>query len=200
MDLENLKSLKKIKLSDNVKKNIMQKCNSEISKQEEYKLKKSFKKPAAFAAALAACLCLSITALAISGTLGGFFEDIIGFGGAIIGTRYQQATEEINVTVSTLETQLIVKSEFLKAEAPPYFTFEEFGINSYEIIDADGNVIISNTASDFTTVNNGCSEIHIDISSLEHGNYSLLIHSFVGSSKAEQPLVIYGEWNCVFDY
>ncbi len=200
MDLENLNSLKKIKLSDNVKKNIMQKCNFEISKQEEYKLKKSFKKPAAFAAALAACLCLSITALAISGTFGGFFEDITNWNGAITGQVYRQAEEEIKVNVSVNDNQLIVNTEFANADKAPYFTFEEFGINSYEIIDADSNVIISNTASDFTTVNNGCSEIHIDISSLEHGNYSLLIHSFVGSSKADQPLVIYGEWNCVFDY
>lgn len=200
MDFENLKSLKKVKLSDNAKKIILQKCNSEISKQEEYKLKKTFKKPAAFAAALAACLCLSVTALAISGTLGGFFEDITNWNGAITGQVYRQATEEIKVNVSVNDNQLVVNTEFVNADKAPYFTFEEFGINSYEIIDADGKTIISDTASDFTAVNNGCSEIYIDISSLEHGNYSLQIHSFVGSSKAEQPLVIYGEWNCNFDY
>lgn len=47
---------------------------------------------------LVLCLCLTgVTALAATGKLQGFFSDITGWNGAVVGTSYEQATKELEV-------------------------------------------------------------------------------------------------------
>ena len=38
------------------------------------------------------------------------------------------------------------------------------------------------------------------VAGLSGGNYKLVIPAFVGGSKADQPLTLYGNWECEFSY
>lgn len=73
-------------------------------------------------------------------------------------------------------------------------------IGTYKILDSNGNVVIECNTSEAAEIINGFAEIKIDTDELEGGSYTLVISSFVGSKKAEQPLDIFGNWVCEFEY
>ena len=200
MEIEMLKSFKSVAMPYEMEERIIKKCTAELCKKEESKMKKIFKKPVAIMVAVVACICLSVTALAANGQLEGFLEDIKSWNGAITGQVYKQATEEIKVTVSTSENYLIVNAEFIKADMPPYSEFDEFSIGEYKIVDSNGAEIIEGNISETAELKTGFAEMKIDTNKLESGNYTLVISSFVGSKKADQPLEIYGDWICEFEY
>ena len=50
------------------------------------------------------------------------------------------------------------------------------------------------TKTDFAEIIEGKTEIVISISGLSSGNYKLVVSGFVGSAKADQPLVLNGTW------
>ncbi len=200
MEIEMLKGFKSVAMPDEMKERIIKKCTAELYTREENKMKKIFKKPVAIIAAVVACICLSVTALAVSGQLDGFFEDITNWNGAVTGTVYKQATEEIKVTISTSENYLIVNAEFIKADMPPYSEFDEFSIGKYKIVDSHDATVIEGNTSETAEISNGFAEMRIDTNKLESGKYTLVISSFVGSKKADQPLEIFGDWICEFEY
>jgi len=45
---------------------------------------------------------------------------------------------------------------------------------------------------------NGKITVAIPLETLESGSYKLIVDSFVGGSKADQPLEIHGNWECEF--
>lgn len=200
MEIKMLKGFRSVAMPDEMKERIIKKCTAELCKREENKMKKIFKKPAAIVVAVITCICLSFTVLALSGQLDGFFEDIKSWNGAITGQVYKQATEEIKVTVSTSEKQLVVNAEFVKADKPPYSVQEFLQIGAYKILDSNGKAIIEGSTSEAAEITNGFAKMKIDTDELESGSYTLVISSFVGSKKAEQPLDIFGNWVCEFEY
>ncbi len=200
MEMEMLKSFRNVAMPDEMKERIMKKCTAELCKKAENKMKKIFKKPVAIVVAVVACICLSVTALAASGQLDGFLEDIKSWNGAITGEVYKQATEEIKVTVAPTETQLIVNAEFVKADKPPYNVQEFLQIGAYKILDSKGKIVIEGNTSEAAEITDGFAKMKIDTDELESGSYTLVISSFVGSKKAEQPLDIFGNWVCEFEY
>ena len=200
MEMEMLKGFRNVAMPDEMKERITKKCTAELCKKEENKMKKIFKKPVAIVIAVVACICLSVTSLAASGQLDGFLENITNWNGAITGEVYKQATEEIKVTVTAMETQLVVNTEFVKADKPPYSAQEFLQIGVYKILDSNGNVVIDGNTSEAAEIINGVAQIKIDTDELEGGIYTLVISSFVGSKKAEQPLDIFGNWVCEFEY
>ena len=91
----------------------------------------------------------------------------------------------------------------------PYNYFDTFGIESYEIVDSNGTVIVegipdthvnvsSNETSTISELLDGTAIINIPLQNLSTGNYKLIITKFVGNSKADQPLVLSGTWECEF--
>ncbi len=200
MEMEILKDFRNVAMPDEMKERIMKKCTAELCKKEENKMKKIFKKPVAIMVAVVACICLSVTALAASGQLDGFLEDIKSWNGAITGEVYKQATEEIKVNVTSADNQLIVTTEFVKVDKPPYNVQEFLQIGAYKILDSNGNVVIEGNTSEAAEITDGMAEIKIDTDGLESGSYTLVISSFVGSKKAEQPLEIFGDWVCEFEW
>lgn len=200
MGIEMLKGFRNVAMPDKMKERIMKKCTAELCKKEENKMKKIFKKPVAIIVAVVACICLSVTALAASGQLDGFLEDIKSWNGAITGEVYKQATEEIKVNVTSADNQLIVTTEFVKVDKPPYNVQEFLQIGAYKILDSNGNVVIEGNTSEAAEITDGMAEIKIDTDGLESGSYTLVISSFVGSKKAEQPLEIFGDWVCEFEW
>jgi len=163
-------------------------------------MKRKFKKLPALIAAIAVCSCTSVAVLASNGKLEGFFEDIKRWDGAVTGTRYNQADDEIDVTAKTDENELRVSARIITLDSPPYFGLDEYSIKSYRILDKDSKVVKKGEVAEKKAPDKDEVQFRIDISELESGSYTLEISSFIGYKKADQPLDINGTWKCSFEY
>ena len=111
------KKVKEIKMPKEMQERIIRTCYKEM---EENTMKKCFKKPMVAVATVALGLCLTgITALASTGKLEGFFKDIIRWDGAVIGTSYEQATEEVELNIVDVAQQLTVELTILHSDVAP---------------------------------------------------------------------------------
>lgn len=177
--------------------------NSKFTKGENKPMpkrrRKRFQKPAAAAATLFLCICITgVTALASTGKLQGYFKDIIRFDGAVIGSEYKQATDEIDIHISDSSDNLTLEVNMLTPDVPPYMTFDFIGIETYQITDRSGNILLKGEPSEMVEIASGRATITIPLDNLTNGEYTLLITEMVGSSKADQPLVMSGMWECDF--
>lgn len=200
MEYEKMKSaVNAIVMPDEKKRRIARNCKmAAIQPRKEITMNHKIRKPVAVCAVLVVCLALSVTALAATGVLQGFFKDITDFRGAVIGTSYEQATDEIGVTAAVEDNTLIVLAEFENPQAAPYSEMEELGIYHYQIIDSEGNVVREGETEQRAPVIDGQAAIDIALEDVEYGNYKLLVTAFVAAKKADQPLNISGIWECAF--
>ena len=203
MDMKEFaQNVQKIEMPDEMQSRILDNCYKKINQETEYKImsKKTnryFKKPLATAAALVLCICVGgVTVLATTGK--GFFKDIMGWDGAIIGTAYEQATDEIEITVLDVTDSLTVVATVVNPTMVPYMTFDEMRIGSYKIVDSLGNVVVEGVLNEMIPYENGKITVAVPLETLESGSYKLIVDSFVGGSKADQPLEIHGNWECEF--
>lgn len=155
--------------------------------------------PRVAAAAIALCVCMTgITVLAATGVLQGFFKDVFNWNGAVVGTIYENASDELNVTADYENGKLIVTIKAVDPSMAPYSEMETIRLKSYKIVDASGNVVVDNQSSNPVELQNGEAVIAISQLSDYEGEYQLLISEFEGGKKADQPLPISGEWECSF--
>lgn len=204
MDYAKLKSAAEtITMPEEVKRRIVGNCKTQISNSRKEILMKTnkhnafFRKPAAVFIAVALCLTLSATALAATGVLQGYFRDITNWQGAIVGTSYEQATDEIDMRVTVNGNELTVLATFSIPQEFPYREVEKLGIAAYRIVDANGKVV-KEGAAESTEVTNGQAAVNILLDDIDSGSYKLVVTAFVGGKKAEQPLNISGNWECAF--
>ena len=204
MEFENLKSAaQEITMPEEMKRRIAHNCKQIETTMEEHNMNNRkntsfFRKPAAVFAALAVCLSLSVTALAATGVLQGFFRDITNHSGAIVGTSYEQATDEIDMDVTVDGDELTVLATFVDPNMFPYRESQLLGIADYRIMDAEGNVVQEGATDKFTPVANGQASIVLELNELATGSYMLIVTAFVSEKKADQPLNISGTWECEF--
>jgi len=203
MDMKGFaKNMQTIEMPDEMQARILDSCYKKINQEMEYKTmtkkaNRSCKKPLATAAAIALCICIGgVTAIAATGK--GFFKDIVRWDGAITGITYEQATDEIEVVVAEVTDSLTVVATVVDPTMVPYRTFDEMRIGSYKIVDSLGNVVVEGVSNEMLPYENGQITVSIPLESLESGTYKLIIDSFVGGSKADQPLVMSGNWECEF--
>lgn len=164
------------------------------------KVVKFSKKSIVAVASLVLCVCLTgVTALAATGKLQGFFKDIMRWDGAVIGTEYEQATDEIELHIAEVTDELIVEVNMINPDVAPYSAFELFGIESYKIIDLNGKEIVEGDTTEMVGIHNGKANIHVSLENISNGEYKIVVSEFVGSAKADQPLVLSGEWECEFE-
>ena len=192
-------SMEKIELSDEMQNRIIRNCRlSELHEMEEITMKTrkyfDFKKAMFIAAAVVLCLSVSIAAANHSG----FFQDVRNWNGAVTGTKYVQATEEINLFAAAGGDALIVTATLLTPETAPYSFLDTFAIDRYQIIDASGNVIVDGKSDDFVRISESTAKMTVPLDGVHKGNYKLVVSSFIGSSKADQPLKISGNWEFGF--
>lgn len=199
MKYNNIKNIaEKIVMPEDMKIRIAENCKKQISQQRKettMKNNKLFKKPAAVFATLAICLSLSVSAMAASGLLKGFFQDVKRPDGAVIGTTYEQATDEIALKVNIDGDTLAVIAAFTD-KAP--FIAAEMGIGNYQIVDGNGKVVKDGSYTELTKIIDGRAEIRIDISDIDNGSYKLIVTSFVAYNKADPPMAVNGDWACNF--
>ena len=154
----------------------------------------NFKKVVSIAAVIALCLCGSVAAANHFGA----FKDITNWTGTVTGTEYVQATDEIEVSAVAEQGVLTITAAFLSPSPSPYIEQETFSIGNYQIIDASGDVIVDAEGDDFVEIVDGKAVMTVSLKGIDNGDYKLLISSFVGSKKADQPLKISGNWECDF--
>lgn len=147
------------------------------------------------AAALITTLCCATAFAAVSG---GWFVDVKNSFGAVTGTEYHNATEEISVTANAESGLLTVHVTFLTPEQFPYREVETVRIGEYTVSDSNGKTVLIGSTSDAAPVINGTAQPFVSLTELSKGNYTLHIETFIGEKKAEQPLPIYGDWDCAF--
>ena len=204
MDYEKLKSAAEtITMPEEAKRRIVGNCKTIISNSRKETIMKTNKnktlirKPAAVFAVVALCLSLSVTALAATGILKGSFRDITNWQGAVVGTSYEQATDEIGVNVTANGDVLAVLATFADPQMFPYRETEKLGIAEYCIVDANGKVVHEG-AAESTDVVNGQATVNIRLNDMDSGSYKLIVTAFVSEKKADQPLKIHGSWECAF--
>ena len=204
MEFGNLKSAaQEITMLEEMKRRIAHNCKQIETTMEEHNMNNRkntsfFRKPAAVFVALAVCLSLSVTALAATGVLQGFFRDITNHSGAIVGTSYEQATDEIDMDITVDGDELTVLATFVDPNKFPYRESQLLGIADYRIMDAEGNVVQEGATDKFTPVANGQASIVLELNELATGSYKLIVTAFVSEKKADQPLNINGNWECEF--
>lgn len=202
METEKLaKKVKEIKLTKEMQERIIEKCyiETEEKKMSKNTAKNIFKRPMVAVASLALCLSITgVSALAATGKLQGFFKDIKGWNGAVTGTAYEQASEEIQLTVTEGSEALTVSLTMVNPQMAPYNALELLAVESYRIVDLTGKVIVEGDTTEFADVADGKVNISIPLNNIASGEYKLLVSKLVGSAKAEQPLVISGSWECEF--
>lgn len=194
------KKVEEIKMTGAMQERILQNCRKEAEKErmnrtmmEKTDKKRWFQKPLAVAAALVLCLTVGgVTAFAASGE--GFFKDITDWRGAVTGTTYEQATEEIDVNVKEEGAVFRVEVSFKDAEKAPFSELEMLAVGKYQVVDANGKIVAKGDAGEAVPVQNGQMVLTIDRTNLPEGQYTLQLQSFIGSKKAEQPLSINGNW------
>ncbi|MBQ8039414.1 MAG: hypothetical protein IJ274_06040 [Lachnospiraceae bacterium] len=196
--------IKEINMPDEMQERIIRRCyqtsNLEMENQTMKKRTNTFfRRTAAVAASLALCLCITgITALVASGQLKGFFKDIKNWQGAVVGTAYEQATDELEVAILDSSEELTVLVTMVNPKVAPYFTIQELGVENYEILDASGKVVVKGEPTAMEKVVDGQATIIVPAKELGTGTYKLVIHAFVGGAKAEQPLTMSGIWEVEF--
>ena len=199
MDFENLKkSVQSIKMSDEMQTRIIKNCRcAGIYKTEEISMKKRnhswLMKPAVIAAVLSLCMA-AVTA----GNYIGHFRDVTDWTGAVTGTEYVQASNDIRINLTADQNTLTVHVTFLTPDTFPYQALETLGLDTYQVIDSSGAVILTGEGSDFFDITNGTASISLPISDFDSGTYTLQVESFSGAKKADAPIRIIGSWICDF--
>ena len=154
------------------------------------------RRPIAVAAAIVLCFCLmGVTALAATGTLQGFFKDIVRWDGAVVGMTYERATDEISISAELQSGAVLAEVTLLKPDAAPYMYEEQLDIGEYRIVDANGNILAEGSTEPADIVG-GKAVITIPVDSTVDGSCRLLVSSLTGHKKADQPLIINGSWEC----
>ena len=204
MDYNKLKSVAEtITMPEEMKHRIINNCRTQLIHSGKESIMKTnqkttiFRKPAAALAALAILLSLAVTAVAAPGILKGQFRDIKDWRGAVVGTAYDQATDEIAVHVAVNGNTLTVHAVFADPQMAPYVYAERLGIAQYRIESEKGKTVQKGRAESVETVN-GTAAITIPLDDLESGSYNLIVTAFVAEEKADQPLNINGSWECTF--
>lgn len=190
--------IREIEMPKDMQQRIIKNCYMETEKK---RMNKMFKRPMVAAASFALCVCLTgVTALAATGKLEGFFRDIKRWNGAVVGTSYEQATDEIDMKVVNITDELSVEVTMLEPNTAPYSFLEMFGINEYKIVDENGNTVMENEVIEMSVMENDNVTLKIPLNTISEGKYTLVVSELIGSAKADQPLVISGIWECEFSF
>lgn len=198
---ELLQTVKKIEMTEEMKNKIMNHCYKKMEENvvSKRKKEKTLEKPLAAAASVAVCFCLiGIITMASTGKLEGFFKDIKRWDGAVVGTSYEQATDEIYLSVISATEKLTVMAEMTEPDNVPYCLFTTFGLENFIILDKNGKTMMEDKKTNLVEVVDGKAIIEIPIEELSSGEFKLVVNKFIGSAKADQPLILNGTWECEF--
>ena len=173
--------------------------NMEGKSMNKFKNITWLKRASIVAATVTVCAITVVSASSING----FFKDVKRWDGAIVGTEYINATNEVTINVADVKKENIsLNIVFEKENEIPFKYIEEVAINEYKIVDKN-NEEITNFSTNIEnglkgTLNDGKVSIEIPINEFDSNNHKIVINNVYGLKKADQPLKITGNWECEF--
>lgn len=160
------------------------------------------------AIAAVAALFLTVGIFAGSNTalakdIRGFFSDVVRFDGAVVGTEYHNATDEIAVTAEAVDNTVTVNVQFLYPNDAPYASIFMTGLSLRNVIltNSSEETLMTIEETEITPIENGFVSVDIPMGTvtLSSGTeYTLVFDTAVGHAKADQPLPMSGNWSCTF--
>ena len=186
--------------------------NEEIKNMEVNTMSKpkiTMKRTFAIAAVLALCI-VTVAMTPLANSFKGFFSDIIRFDGAITGTRYENATNDIKIDVLELTTEngndiIPLELTFENPIEAPFAYIQEIAVADYMLLDETTGEILKLECypkySGKGKVKDGKALVNLSLnnSKLQSAEeYTLIVKKMYGLSKADAPLHITGSWQCKF--
>ena len=183
--------------------------NMEVNTMSKPKGRITMKRTFAIAAVLALCI-ITVTMTPLANSIKGFFSDIVRFDGAVTGTKYENATNDIKVDVLelTFENGNVIIPLDLTFENPteaPFPYIQEVAVSEYKILDKNNKEVIKTKVSaedgNKGTVSKDKVVVSLSLNDakLKSGEeYTIVIDKMYGLSKADAPLHITGTWECSF--
>lgn len=179
--------------------------NFELNKLEEKNMNKFknvtwLKRLATTAAVLAVCAVTVVSA----GALTGYFKDVKNFSGAIVGTEYINATNDVQMNVLDANDEYITLDiNFVNPSEAPFAFIQELAVTEYIVLDQNNNEVfaVNSDAENCSTAIIEADGTLIKLPTKYLNNeetYTLKINTIYGLAKAEQPLKITGDWKCEF--
>ena len=154
---------------------------------------------------VAAVVTVCAITVVSAGAIKGMFKDVKRWDGAVIGTEYVNATNDIEMNITETKAEYIsLDINFENPNEAPFAFLEEVAITDYKILDNNDKEVLEVNS----TVENGVKskvengKILIELPTNDKldndENYKLVIDTVYGLAKAEQPLKITGTWECEF--
>ena len=205
----------KLRKHAEITKSVMQApfdLNEEIKNMEVHTMSKpklTMKRTLALVAVLALCI-ITVTMTPLANSIKGFFSDIVRFDGAVTGTKYENATNDIKVDVLEVTSKngnVIIPLDltFENPTEAPFPYIQEVAVSEYKILDSNNKEVIKTKASaedgDKGIVSDGKVLVNLSLNDakLKSGEeYTIVIDKMYGLSKADAPLHITGTWKCNF--
>ena len=186
--------------------------NEEIKNMEVHTMSKpktNMKRTLALVAVLALCV-ITVTITPFANSIRGFFDDIIGFDGAITGTQYNNATNDIMVNVmepasDNGNTVIPLELTFKNPNVAPFAYIQEIAVADYMVIDSTtGEILKLKSYPEYSgkgNINNGSAVVKLSLNDANFKSgeeYTIVIEKMYGLAKADAPLHIIGKWECKF--
>ena len=179
---------------------------TEINKMEGKNMSKPknitwLKRVSTVAAVVTVCAITVVSA----GAIKGMFKDVKRWDGAVIGTEYVNATNDIEMSINATKDECIsLDISFENPNEAPFVFLQEVAITDYKIFDNNDKEVLE-VNSTFENgikgnVENGriLLELPTNDKLNSNQNYKLVVNTIYGLAKADQPLKITGTWECEF--
>ena len=157
------------------------------------------------ASTIAAVVTICAVTVVSAGAIKGMFKDVKRWDGAVVGTEYVNATNDIEMNISETNDEYIsLDINFENQNEAPFAFVQEVAITDYKVLDNNDKEVLEVNS----TVENGIKgkvengRILVKLPTNDELNsnqdYKLVINTVYGLAKAEQPLKITGTWECEF--
>ena len=154
---------------------------------------------------VAAVVTVCALTVVSAGAIKGMFKDVKRWDGAVIGTEYVNATNDIEMSINATKDECIsLDISFENPNEAPFAFIQEVAITDYKILDNNDKEVLE-VNSTFENgikgnVENGriLLELPTNDKLNSNQNYKLVVNTIYGLAKADQPLEITGTWECEF--
>ena len=154
---------------------------------------------------VAAVVTVCAITVVSAGAIKGMFKDVKRWDGAVIGTEYVNATNDIEMSINATKDEYIsLDINFENQNEAPFAFIQEVAITDYKILDNNDKEVLEVNS----TVENGIKgnvengrillELPTNDKLNSNQNYKLVVNTIYGLAKADQPLKITGTWECEF--
>jgi len=183
--------------------------NMEANTMSKPKVRILKKRTFAIAAVLAFCI-ITVTMTPLASSIKVFFSDIICFDGAITGTQYKNATNEITVNATKITTDnsndiIPLELIFENPNEAPFAYIQEIAVANYMIFDEiTGEILKLECYPEYFgkgTIKDGKAVVNLSTNDMKltaGKEYTIIIEKMYGLAKADAPLRITGTWKCKF--